>query len=257
MEGLGLTPYYDQDGITIYHGDCRDVLPAIRDVDVVFADPSYGITSLEWDRWLDGWPALVKPLLNRSGCLWCFGSLRSFLEHADDFAGWQLAQELIWEKHNGSSLHNDRFRRVHELLAQFYPVGARWSNVTKNVQVTMDETKRTVRRKSLPPQLMGARDESHYTSEDGGPRIMRSIIPVRSCHGNAVHPTQKPVGIVRPALAYSLPPSGLVIDPFMGSGTTLVVARELGARAIGIEAQERYCETAVKRLQQAVMPLAV
>lgn len=50
-----MKPYYEQDGVTIYHGDCREVLPALRPVDVVVADPPYGVTSLAWDTAVDGW----------------------------------------------------------------------------------------------------------------------------------------------------------------------------------------------------------
>ena len=84
---------------------------------------------------------------------------------------------------------------------------------------------------------------------------MRSVLAVRSCHGYAVHPTQKPVGILHPLIEFSVPVSGIVLDPFAGSGSTLVAAREAGRRAIGIEVQERYCEIAAKRLAQGVLPL--
>jgi site-specific DNA-methyltransferase (adenine-specific) len=79
---------------------------------------------------------------------------------------------------------------------------------------------------------------------------MRSVLQVRSEHGRAVHPTQKPLGILSPLISYSVPPGGLVLDPFMGSGSTLLAARQLGRRAIGIEADEAYCKAAVQRLGQ-------
>jgi site-specific DNA-methyltransferase (adenine-specific) len=94
-----------------------------------------------------------------------------------------------------------------------------------------------------------------YTADatDGGPRLMRSVLRVRSEHGRAEHPTQKPLGIVRPLIEYSCPPDGIVLDPFMGSGTTLRAAKDLGRKAIGIEIEERYCEIAAKRMAQAVL----
>lgn len=110
-------PYYERDGITLYCGDCLEILPLIDRVDAVITDPPYGETSLEWDVWPEDWPMLLEQLTNS---LWCFGSLRMFWEHRDEFHAWKLAQDLVWEKHNGTSLHNDRFRKVHELAVQFY-----------------------------------------------------------------------------------------------------------------------------------------
>jgi site-specific DNA-methyltransferase (adenine-specific) len=81
------------------------------------------------------------------------------------------------------------------------------------------------------------------------------VIQVRNCHGYAIHPTQKPEGIIRPILSYSVPPGGTVVDCFAGSGTTLVVARELGMKAIGIEADEAACAGIVGRLSQSVLQL--
>jgi site-specific DNA-methyltransferase (adenine-specific) len=241
-------PYYEDGSFTIYHGDCREVMAEVRPpVDVVIADPPYGDTSLPWDvaiyDWLEALP---------SNNLWCFGSLRFFMAH--DFHGWRLAQDIVWEKHNGSSFHADRFKRVHEFVAQFYR--GDWEGVYKQPQTTPDATARTVRRKTRPPHT-GHIEAGSYTSQDGGPRLMRSVLRVRSEHGRAEHPTQKPVGILEPLIAYSCPPGGLVLDPFMGSGSTLVAAKNIGRRAIGIEINERYCELAARRLSQEVLPMEV
>lgn len=253
---MALTPYYDQDGITIYCGDCREVLPTIGFMDLVLTDPPYGETSLDWDIPVRGWLDLLQPVLLPSGSLWCFGSLRFFMDHALDFADWQFAQDIVWEKHNGSIFHADRFRRVHESMAHFYPKDRTWRDVYKSPQMTMDATARTARRKGRPTHS-GSIGDGFYVAQDGGPRLMRSVQQVRSCHGYAVHPTQKPEGIVRPPLLYSCPPGGTVLDPFMGSGTTLDVARQEGRRAIGIETNVLHCERAVRRLQQAVLPFAM
>lgn len=184
--------------------------------------------------------------------MWVFGSLRFFLEGRSEFEEWTLAQDIIWEKHNGSSFHADRFKRVHEHAVQFYR--GEWSAVYKAPVTTPDATARAVRRKQRPPHT-GHIEAGSYVSHDGGPRLMRSVIAVRSCHGEAEHPTQKPVGIIDPLLRYSCRPGGIVLDPFMGSGSTLVAAKSLGLRAVGIEINERYCEIAAKRLSQGVLDL--
>lgn len=242
--------FYEEDGIAIYHGDCRQVLPELQDAaDAVVTDPPYGDTSLDWDSPVKGWLDHVE-----APQVWCFGSMRFWLEHGADFAaaGWRYAQEIIWEKHNGSNFHADRFRRVHELAVHWYR--GDWSRVYRMAPVTMDATPRTVRRKQRPAHT-GHIEAGSYTSEDGGPRLMRSVLQVRSEHGRALHPTQKPLGILTPLIQYSAPPGGLILDPFMGSGSTLRAAKDCGRRAIGIEADERYCEIAVQRLGQELLPL--
>ena len=256
----GAEPYYDDGRICILHGDFKEqvrfVIPG--SIDVVIADPNYGETSLDWDVPSIDWLDLLLPLLKPSGSLWCFGSMRYFLANASAFRRhWNFAQEIVWEKHNGGGHHSDRFRRVHETLTHWYPKANTWEQIYKLPQFTMDATARTVRRKPQPAHWQGARGPSVYVSHDGGPRLQRSVIYVRSCHGKALHPTQKPEGIVRPVLAYSCPPGGMVLSPFMGSGTDLVVARELGMNAIGIEEHQADCRTAVARLSQTILPLGV
>lgn len=238
-------PYYEADGITIYHGDCREILPLLDPVDVCITDPPYGVTALEWDRRVDGWPMLV-----RSANLWCFGSFRFFREAR--FDGWTYAQEVIWEKHNGSNVHADRFRRVHELAVQFYR--GSWADLYKQPVYTPTAVKRTVRVKARPSHF-GAIDATPYESEDGGPLLMRSVFYAPSCHGTAVHPTQKPTEIMTPLVVYSCSHDGAVLDPFMGSGSTLVAAKSVGRRALGIEINEAYCAMAVERLAQGVLSL--
>jgi len=242
-----VTPYYQDDHVTIYHGDCREITEWLS-ADVMVTDPPYGETSLDWDSWPVGWPGLSTAARQ----LWCFGSMRMFLERSGEFAtaGWHFAQDVVWEKHNGSSFHADRFRRVHEHATHWYR--GPWGDLDLTVQTTPDATPRTVRRKARPAHT-GHIDASSYASNDGGPRMMRSVMQVRSEHGRAEHPTQKPVGIVTPLLAYT--GGVLVADPFMGSGTTLRAAKDLGRKAIGIEVEERYCEIAARRMGQEVLAL--
>ena len=244
--------FHEEPGITLYCGDCRKVLPLLEGevVDLALTDPPYGDTSLDWDIPATGWLPLILPMLVPSGSLWCFGSMRFFLRGG--FDGWTMAQDLVWEKHNGSGFHADRFKRVHEHALHFYPEHTPWSAIHHEPVYTQDATARTIRRKQRPPHT-GHIEAGHYASEDGGPRLMRSVIYCRSEHGRADHPTQKPTGILRPLISYSSPVGGLVLDPFAGSGSTLIASREIGRNTIGIEIEPKYCETAVKRLRQEVL----
>ena len=245
---MGSEPYYDDGQVQLWLGDCREVLPALGvQADCVVADPPYGETSLEWDRWPSGWLDVAAGV-TRS--LWCFGSLRMFLEHAGEFGGWKLSQDVIWEKHNGSGSSTDRFRRVHENAVHWYR--GDWTGVYHETPTTPDATRHQFRRKARPTQW-GDIGTASYLSEDGGPRLMRSVIPVRSMHGRALHPTEKPVGILSPLIEYACAAGGLVLDPFAGSGSTLEAARQTGRRAIGIEAREEYAEKAARRLSQGVL----
>jgi len=238
-------PYYQEGGITIYHADCREILPLLDPVDAVITDPPYGVTALKWDVKVDGWVSLLP-----TNCLWCFGSMNYFL--AEKFDGWKYAQEIIWEKHNGSNVHADRFRRVHELIVQFYR--GEWNALYRKPVFTPTALRRTVRTKTRPTHF-GKIDSTPYESEDGGPLLMRSVLFAQSCHGYADHPTQKPIQVIAPLIEYSCAPDGTVLDPFAGSGSTLVAAKQGGRRAIGIEAQEMYCEIAARRLAQGVLSL--
>jgi site-specific DNA-methyltransferase (adenine-specific) len=239
--------HYEDEFVTLYQGDYRDGLDLFADMraDAVITDPPYGETALEWDRWPSGW---VDDMASIADVLWCFGSFRMFHDNASEFAAWKFSQDLVWEKHNGSSLAADRFRRVHELAVLWYR--GDWSAIHHVVPVTADATARTVRRKAKPAHHQGERGASTFRSEDGGPRMMRSVLKVRSEHGRAVHPTQKPLGIMAPLIEYSVPRGGLVVDPFAGSGTTAIAARQAGRRCIAFEARADYADAAAERLSQ-------
>lgn len=232
----------------LYFGDCRQVLPTLDEqADVIITDPPYGDTSLAWDKQVEGWLAVAAATLKPNGSLWVFGSLRFLapLFGEVENLGFRYSQDIVWEKQNGTGFHADRFRRVHEHAVMFYR-GA-WGDVYHDTQHTLDATRKTVRRKTRPTHT-GHIDAGHYVSEDGGPRLMRSVLYCANEHGRAVHPTQKPVDLLLPLIRYSTPPEGLVIDPFAGSGSTGVAAASCGRRFIGVEADRNHYDTAQRRL---------
>lgn len=242
------TPAFTDDLVTLHHARHQDVsFPAAADLAII--DPPYGDTSLEWDRISMDWLDTLDQAMRSNGSVWLWGSLRHLLAAlpAAEERGWQMAQDIVWEKHNGSSSAADRFRRVHEHAVHLYR--GRWSDVYIDPQHSLDATPRQVRRKQRPAHW-GEIGEHAYRTEDGGPRLLRSVMYERSDHGRAIHPTQKPVGITRTLIQYACPPDGVVIDLFAGSGTTLVPARQAGRRAVGSEEHEPYITRTVTRLGQ-------
>lgn len=225
------------------HGENQALNKEIRDL--IVTDPPYGETSLDWDRWPTGWPTIAAA---HARSMWCFGSMRMFLAQRDEFSAWKFSQDNVWEKHNGSNLANDRFNRVHENALFWYQ--GDWASIYHEPPTTASAIKRTVRKKARPAQWIGSTGPNLYTSEDGGPLIMASVMFARSMHGRAINETEKPVEILEPLIEYGCPPGGLVLDLFAGSSSTLFAARSTGRRAVGIEMREDQCEKAAKRLAQ-------
>jgi site-specific DNA-methyltransferase (adenine-specific) len=104
------TPYYADEHVTLYHGDWRDLIDPDLRADLIVTDPPYGETSLDWDVWPTGWPALAA---RHANAMWCFGSMRMFLDQRDEFTAWRMSQDVVWEKHNGSG-SPPTGSRVHE-----------------------------------------------------------------------------------------------------------------------------------------------
>lgn len=245
-------PYWEDPdtGLALYHGDCREILPDLGlQADLIVADPPYAETSLEWDRWPDGWPTLAATV---ASSMWCFGSMRMFLDRAHEFAAWKLSQDIVWEKHNGTGFATDRFKRVHETATHWYR--GDWGSVHHDTPRTVYTGPDKHARARYDNRAAHAGAIKAVTYQDNGTRLTRSVIKVKSVRGHGVHETEKPLGILTPLIAYACPPGGLVVDPFAGSCSTLDAARQSGRRAIGIEAREDYCEAAARRLSALTLP---
>jgi len=226
-----MTPYYDEDGITIYHGDCREVLPTLASVRLVVTDPPYvfGIASTAQEGkaggwgdmmnssiWYESWMSEAKRLtVNEQGAAWVFNSWRSFpvLARAAYSVSWPIESLMVWDKEWIGPGGPRGLRPSYELAALFVHGGFAIKN-------------------------------------RGLPDIWRSKWSSVKPNG---HPAEKPLDLVAKIIRES--GGGSVLDPFLGSGTTLCAAKMQGCRAIGIEIEERYCEIAAKRLSQRVLPL--
>lgn len=209
-----MTPYYEQDGITIYHGDCREWSGA---ADFVLSDPPYGI----------GW----KPRVNHQDQAWRDDEpfnpgpwLRVGTEH------------VFW----GGNY-----------FAQSLPHSADWLTwIKRPIDFDFSGDRRSYSTTELAWTDLGCRARFMCLVWDGG---MRGGMPENRAFS---HPAQKPTELMLWCLSFSQT-TGTVVDPFMGSGTTLVAAKRLGRKAIGIELEEKYCEIAAKRLQQGALPLEI
>lgn len=238
--------------IRVTRGDCRTDLQAHGPFDMLIADPPYGETSLGWDRRCVGWIEAAGELLKPNGSMWVFGSMRFFQEVGFGRL-WKFSQDIVWEKHNGSGFQADRFKRVHEHACQYYLASSPWASVYNNVQTTSDAVARSVKRRNGRPVQMGNIEHAPYHSEDGGPLIMRSVIYMRSMHGRAIHPTEKPSDLLEILIRTSCPPDGIVGDMFAGSGAAGEAAMRAGRRYAGCEIDVDMAQKANDRLA-AILP---
>lgn len=213
-----MQPYYQDDSCTIYHGDCREILPGLPKVDLVLTDPPYGIgeargknksrtnKALATDYGVDSWDdrpvddAGILTVLGAGNRVIIFGG--NYYSHLlKPGPGW-----LVWDKENSGD---------------FADCELAWTNLPQAVRIKRHLWNGMLRK-------------------DREPRF---------------HPTGKPLDVMRWCIvqADSHGNNETILDPFMGSGTTLRAAKDLGRRAIGIELEEKYCEIAVRRLAQEVL----
>lgn len=208
-----MKPYFQDASCTIWHGDCREILPTLQRADLVLTDPPFGMQfqsgfRIRQHARIHGDEALPLDLIK--------AAIGHATRAAYVFCRWDNLQEmpapssvLAWVKNNWSmgDLRHEHGRQWEAIC--FYPQAAH--------------------------------------------EFVRRIPDVIACDrtGNNLHPTEKPEALLRTILAANV--GELVLDPFMGSGTTLRAAKDLGRKAIGVEIEERYCEIAARRLGQEVL----
>ncbi len=229
-----MKPYYEDTkaGITIYHGDCREILPGLPKVDLVLTDPPYGTQVLRdgygrrqnnkatngkvgvhiaGDADLGAFKRMVGAV--KCNLLCTFGSPKKSFEmlQAIRRRSFTCVAELVWDKNIPGLGAGIRYQHENIYIAVF---------------------------------------ENFEFCGYGG---LFSVIRETSVSRGGFHPHEKPVDLLKRLLIYA--GGETILDPFMGSGTTLRAAKDLRRKAIGIEIEERYCEIAARRLQQEVLPL--
>ena len=216
---MSTEPYYDHGGITILLGDARDLRTEVAGlcIGAVVTDPPYGI----------GW----VPRVNHRGA-----------DHV-----WHDDQQFDPEPWLGIGGHHLFWGA--QYFANRLPNSESWLTwVKRPVHRDFSNDKRTYATTELAWSDFGCKPGFVVHVWDGGMRAGTSE------NRHFLHPSQKPLEVMSWCLG-KLPAEckGPILDPFMGSGTTLVAAKGLGRRAVGIEIEERYCEVAANRLRQEVL----
>jgi len=220
-------PYYEQDGIAIYHGDNQDVLPDLEG-DALVTDPPFGIAwaRATWDDDTTAYGAKMQWLVTESQ-----RAVRN---------GWCFVFQAM-----------PNVARFHE----WFPEGWRIYAACKNFA----QVRPTGIWHSWDPVVFWANGEAPR-NKDGTEGVNRDYFVgnVAGVFGDRNdHPCPRPRDTMEHIVAIASLPGRTVLDPYAGSGTTLVAAKNIRRRAIGIEIEERYCEIAARRLDQTVLQLGV
>lgn len=225
-----MLPYYDHAGITIYHGDCREILPTLANVDAVITDPPYGIGVAR--------RTFGSGRINKGSGLCRPGQAPSKDFGDSDWDDAPVASDLL-DIVRASAPQQIIFGGNYFDL----PPASKWIVWDKRNDGTAF-----------------ADAELAWTNLPGAVRIFRwrwnGLLQEHAGRNKElrVHPAMKPLELMKFCIQKTK--GDTILDPFMGSGTTLVAAKNLGRKAIGIELEEKYCEAAAKRLAQEVMEFA-
>jgi len=213
-----LYPYYSEGNITIYHGKAEQILPFLDGADLLLTDPPYGIGEAAGKNKSRGHLAVSKDYGNAK---WDDEPLPMWLI---DMACSRAVWHIIWG-------------------GNYYPMPATscvlvWdknngSNNFADCELAYTNLKCAVRQ--IKYTWNGMIQENMKNKE------------------KRVHPTQKPLEVMKWAIAQAPDDCQTIIDPFMGSGTTLLAAKGMGCKAIGIEQEEKYCKVAMERLRQETL----
>lgn len=222
-----MKPYYEHAGITIYHGDCREVLPMLGPVDVVLTDPPYGI---------DGASGNINRARGKGNYSGAFEDTPEYLVTVVV----PVVQALIVYVPCVVLTPGNKHLMLYPQPDSF---GAFYQPAAAGLQVFGN---------------LDAQPILYYGKNASGRNMgIPCSYVLTETPQTSIHPCPKPVKAWRRLLSNVSGPGQLVLDPFMGSGTTLRAAKDLGRRAIGIELEERYCEESARRMEQEVMDLAI
>lgn len=221
---VSYVPYYEDEYTTIYNEDCLIAMQALRPFTII-TDPPYGIAYKDKDNkvmigdYANVLGRALKPFyesLCDDGAIFIFTSFKLLSDWLYRFEMYfKMNNLIIWEKERSTGLYGG-------------------SN-------------------------FGYSYEMIFYGSKGGHKLLEPEDDVLGCRRVSArkreHPTQKPIDLLKRIIQVSTPQDGLILDPFMGSGSTLVAAKQLGRKAVGIELNPKYCDVAIDRLRQTAMML--
>jgi len=245
---------------------CQDVFSALdylpdNFIDLVFVDPPYNLNktfnltsfkemeSDKYEKWLDSWISKLIRLLKPTASIYICGDWKSsgaIFNVARKY--FKIQNRITWEREKGRGAKKNWKNCSEDIW---------FCTMSKNYTFNVDAVK--LKRKVLAPYRDEKGRPKDWKEEEGGQyritypsNIWFDItVPFWSMPENTEHPTQKPEKLVAKIILASSNPGDMVFDPFLGSGTTSVVAKKLGRRYLGIEIDEYYCCLAEKRLELA------
>jgi site-specific DNA-methyltransferase (adenine-specific) len=254
-------PYYDKDGITIYHGDCRDILPLLPKVDLVCTSPPYDdlrdYGGHEFNV-MDCIPGISSSIVDGGVIMWNVAdatvdgsetgsSFRQSLEFMDN--GLNLHDTMIYCKEGFAFPDANRYHPAFEYMFVFSRSKPKTFNPIKDRRNKWAGTKVHGNQRQKDGSMKDTPTMGNIY-QDFGPRLNWWVMNNKIVTG---HPAVMPYDMATGHILTWSNTGEIVLDPFMGSGTTLVAAKALGRKCIGIELEEKYCAIAVQRLSQEVM----
>ena len=260
----GVVLEYEHPNGKLYRGDAVQWLSGLESnsVDLVFADPPYNIKKADWDnfesqekyiQWSMQWIEQASRVLKPTGSMYVcgFSEILADIKHPA-MKQFKSCRWIVWHYKNKANLGSD-WGRSHESLIHF--------RKEKTTKLNVDDIRipygaHTLKYPSHPQAETsqygnGGKRKDTWVPHPRGAKPKDVIDIPTTCNGmgeSTPHPTQKPEELVRKFVLASSNPDDLIIDPFSGSGTTLVVAEQLGRRWMGCDANAEYNEWAMDRL---------
>jgi site-specific DNA-methyltransferase (adenine-specific) len=237
-----------------------DLLPSCS-FDLIFADPPYNLakdfngTSFgqldleEYERWLDSWVSKLPRLLKNDGSIYVCGDWRSSTcIHRVLLKHFRVRNRITWEREKGRGARTNWKNNSEDIW---------FATATDHYVFNVDAVK--LKRRVIAPYTdANGRPKDWEDTDAGRYRVTHPsnlwtdlTVPFWSMPENTDHPTQKPEKLLAKVILASSRPADVVLDPFLGSGTTSVVAKKLGRHYVGIESDLEYCGLAEKRLSMA------